>query len=61
MRAEGLCPECEATLGVQIGGSVASLMGSSIERMMDKDGNAMRCAECGEYVEPDDVEIIEDY
>jgi hypothetical protein len=61
MRAEGDCPACEDTLGVQIGDSVASLMGDAINRMMDRDGNAMRCPNCGEYVEPDGIEVIEDY
>lgn len=61
MRAEGSCPECDSTLGVQIGSSVASMMGDTIERLMDRDGNAMRCPECDEYVDPQDVEIIERY
>lgn len=59
MRAEGECPDCGATLGVQVGGGIASMMGDTIERMMDKDGNAMRCPSCDEYKEPDDVEIIQ--
>jgi len=61
MRAEGECPDCGSTLGVQIGGSVASLMGDTIERMMAKDGNAMHCDTCSEYKEPEDLDIIEDY
>lgn len=61
MRAEGDCPDCDNTLGVQIGSSVASIMGDTIERMMDRRGNAMRCPTCGEYVDPDDIEIIEDH
>lgn len=61
MRAEGDCPDCESTLGVQIGGGVASMMGDTIERMMDRDGNKMRCPTCGEYKEPQGVEVIEDH
>lgn len=61
MRAEGQCPDCEATLGVQIAGSVAGVLGDTIERMMDRDGNKMRCPTCGEYKSPDDVEVIEEY
>jgi hypothetical protein len=61
MRAEGDCPECGSTLGVQVGSSVASLMGDTIERMMDKDGNAMRCPACDEYVEPKSVDVVDQY
>lgn len=61
MRAEGDCPDCSSTLGVQIGGSVASMMGDTIERMMDNDGNAMRCPNCGEYVDPEGLTIVEDH
>lgn len=61
MRAEGDCPNCDSTLGVQIGSSIASLMGDTIERMMERDGNAMLCPDCGEYVEPDETTIKENY
>lgn len=61
MRAEGECPECGSTVGVQIGGSVSGMVGrSTIERLMERRGNGMYCQECGEYVEPD-VDIIEDH
>lgn len=59
MKAEGECPNCENKLGVRIANSIASLMGDTMQRFMDKDGNGMYCQECGEYVEPDDIEIAE--
>lgn len=59
MKAEGECPQCGEPLGVRIAGSIARLMGDSLERFMDKDGNAMYCQECGEYVDPDGIETIE--
>lgn len=60
MKFEGDCPDCEESLGVAIDDSVASMMGSTIERFMDRDGNRMYCQECGEYKEPDGVEIVEE-
>lgn len=63
MRAEGECPldGCDCTLGVQIGSSIAAMMGDTIKSMLDKDGNAMRCPEHDKYVEPVNIEIVEDY
>lgn len=60
MRAEGYCPDCEATLGVKVGSSVAALMGDTLKRLMDKEGNAMYCQVCGEYQSPQDIEVIEE-
>jgi hypothetical protein len=57
MKAEGDCPECGATLGVSIDDGIASLMADSIRRMVDKDGNRMRCAICEEYVDPENVTV----
>lgn len=59
MRAEGDCPECGTTLGVKVAGGVAAMMGDTIERLMDKDGNAMLCPDCEEYVKPENVEILD--
>lgn len=61
MRAEGTCPDCDSELGVQVGSSVATMMGDAIQKMMDKDGNAMLCPVCEKYVDPEGIEIIEDY
>lgn len=57
MRAEGTCPNCGSELGVKVADSVASLMGDTIKRMINKDGNGMKCAVCEEYVDPDDIEV----
>jgi len=57
MRAEGTCPDCSATLGVQIDDGLAGAMSSTIKRVVDKDGNKMRCSSCGEYKDPLDVTI----
>ncbi len=59
MKAEGECPGCGNVLGVEVGGGIASMMGDTIERLIDKDGNRMRCPDCEEYVEPDGVDIHE--
>lgn len=59
MKAEGECPDCGSTLGVKIDDSIASMMGDTIKRLMDKDGNAMYCSECGEYREPEEIEVEE--
>lgn len=61
MRAEGECPDCERKVGTQIAPSLAATMKSTIKRVMDKDGNGMRCSNCEQYVYPDDVDIVEDY
>lgn len=58
-KAEGTCPDCGQTLGIQVSDSIAMMAGGTIERMMDKDGNAVRCTECGEYKSPDDMELAE--
>lgn len=60
MKFEGDCPDCEARVGVAISDSVASMMESTLKRFMDRDGNRMYCQECGEYKEPDDVEMVEE-
>lgn len=61
MRVEGECAQCGATLGVQIGDSVAVMVGSAVERMMDNEGNGIYCPKCGEYVRMTNIEIIEDH
>lgn len=61
MRVEGECEGCSAKLGVQIGDSVAVMVGGAIERMMDNRGNGIYCQTCNEYVQLEDVEIIEDH
>lgn len=58
-RAEGTCPECGRKLGMQISDSLAALAGKQIERMMDRDGNCIRCSHCKEYYDPDDMSIVE--
>ena len=57
MKAEGECPDCGKTVGVRIAGSLSTMFGDTIERVMDREGNAMRCTGCEEYVEPDGVSI----
>jgi hypothetical protein len=59
MRAEGHCEECGESLGVQIGSSVAALMGDTLQRLMDREGNAMYCQTCDNYTSPADIEVIE--
>lgn len=61
MRVEGECSECPNTLGVQIGDSVAVMVGSAVERMMDNEGNGIYCPTCQKYVEMQNIEIIEDH
>lgn len=60
MKAEGECPDCGNTLGVQVANSIATLMGDTITSMMDKDGNAMYCNTCDGYKDPKNIEVIED-
>lgn len=60
MRAEGDCPKCNSTLGVKVDDAVATLMSDTIKRLVDKDGNKMRCPVCNQYVDPDDVTVHED-
>jgi transcription initiation factor IIE alpha subunit len=57
MKAEGNCPDCGGKLGVQVQDSVVELMKDTIEQMVDKDGNKIRCTNCEEYVEPQGVEV----
>lgn len=59
MRAEGHCPDCGCQLGVQIDSSVASMMKDTIERLMDRRGNAMYCQDCQEYKPPESLDVIE--
>jgi hypothetical protein len=59
MKAEGHCPDCKETLGVQIGSSVAALMGDTLQRLMDRDGNAMYCQTCDCYISPTDIQVLE--
>jgi endogenous inhibitor of DNA gyrase (YacG/DUF329 family) len=59
MKAEGDCPDCGKAVGVHIAGDLASMFKSSIEQFMGRDGNAMRCSNCGKYVEPAGVSIEE--
>lgn len=61
MRVEGDCPRCGNKLGMQAASSVASMMGDTIKRMMDRDGNAMRCPDCDDYVDPDNLTVKENY
>ena len=61
MRIEGECSDCGSTKGVQVASTIATLMGSNIKDMMDKDGNAMYCAVCEGYHEMENIDIIEDY
>lgn len=58
-KAEGTCPECGEKLGIQVSDSIAMLAGGSIERLMDKDGNAVRCSNCGSYEDPEDMSLVE--
>ena len=58
-RAEGTCPECGEKVGIKVSDSIAMLAGSQIERLMDKDGNCIRCSNCGEYHDPDDMSLVE--
>lgn len=63
MKITGECPTCGAGLGIKINDSAMSLFSDTIKRMMDKDGNAVKCSnpDCPEdYVEPDTVEIVEE-
>jgi len=57
MKAEGTCPDCGSTLGVQIDDALAGAMSSTIKRVVDKDGNKMRCSACNAYKDPDNVTI----
>jgi len=57
MRAEGTCPDCGSKLGVQIDDALAGAMSSTIKRVVDKDGNKMRCSMCDGYKDPDGVTI----
>ena len=61
MKAEGSCPNCSGQLGVEVQDSVVELMKDTVERMVDKDGNKMRCSTCSEYVEPEDVTVETEY
>jgi len=56
-RAEGTCPECGDTLGVQIEDSIAAMAGGAIESLMQSQDNAVRCTNCGEYKSPDDMSV----
>jgi transcription elongation factor Elf1 len=57
MKIEGTCPQCGDTVGVRADDAVASLFGDAVRQFMDKDGNAIICTACGEYVDPEDMEI----
>ena len=59
MRIQGSCPDCSSRLGVKVADAQAKLFGSAIKRYFDRDGNAVYCQTCGEYVEPEDNEIHE--
>lgn len=61
MKAEGSCPDCGEMLGVEVQDSVVELMKDTVERMVDKDGNKIRCTNCSEYVEPEDVHVETEY
>lgn len=58
MKAEGECPDCGTTLGVKITDDGIPIPESTIKRLIDKDGNGMYCQTCGEYHDPDDVEVV---
>lgn len=60
LKLEGECPDCGSTLGIGISGSLASTFKSTIERVMDRDGNAVYCQECGEYKEAVNGDVLED-
>jgi hypothetical protein len=57
MRAEGDCPGCGQTLGIQVDDGLATMAGSAIETLMNKDDNMVRCTSCGEYRDPDGMDI----
>lgn len=55
--AEGTCPHCGRTVGVQLNDGIAAMAGGAVEALMQRDGNAVRCTNCREYVSPDDMSI----
>lgn len=61
MKVEGHCPNCGERLGIEVKDTVVDLMGDTVERMVNKDGNAIRCTNCTEYVEPEGTEVETEY
>lgn len=61
MKAQGTCPHCGRTVGVEVQDTVVEMMKDTIEQMVDKDGNRMHCSNCQRYVEPESVDVITDY
>jgi len=61
MKIEGPCPKCGRDLGVKSDEAVAEMFGDAVQRLMDKQGNAIRCSNCQEYVDPnEDMEVVEE-
>lgn len=59
LKIEGTCPNCDKTVGVSIDDTLAMMAGGAVDSMMEKDGNAIRCSNCQEYVDPDDMSAEE--
>lgn len=57
MKAEGDCPECGNTLGVEVDDTAMPIPESTMKRLMNKDGNGMWCQTCSDYHDPDDITV----